>query len=133
MRWTLLAMMAASYAVVLASMRGREVRIDMIATIMLGIFFMALARVIELIEPNSVIGIRTPWTLRSRRVWEATHRAGGRVFLLLGLVTVAMGILRVPGSLVLAILALLLGSAALVLHSHRAWRHDPQDRIEANQ
>jgi len=31
-------------------------------------------------EPNWFIGIRTPWTLSSPRVWKETHELGGRLF-----------------------------------------------------
>ena len=31
-------------------------------------------------KPNWFIGIRTPWTLSSKSVWEKTHRFGGKLF-----------------------------------------------------
>jgi len=47
---------------------------------------------IENAKRNWFIGIRTPWTLSSEKVWEKTHKLGGKLFksagiiILLGLV-----------------------------------------------
>ncbi len=35
---------------------------------------------IERAEQNYFIGIRTPWTLASKSVWEKTHKLGGKLF-----------------------------------------------------
>ncbi len=35
----------------------------------------------QAIRPNYFIGIRTPWTLESERVWKNTHRLGGRLWM----------------------------------------------------
>ncbi len=44
------------------------------------------------IKPNSVIGIRTPATLKSERVWEKTHRAGRYAMVAAGLLSAAAAI-----------------------------------------
>lgn len=38
------------------------------------------------IKPNGFIGIRTPWTLKNETVWRRTHRLGGVVFFIAGIV-----------------------------------------------
>jgi uncharacterized membrane protein len=46
------------------------------------------------IKRNFFIGVRTPWTLASERVWHATHRLCGRLMVasgLLGLIAVLAG------------------------------------------
>jgi uncharacterized membrane protein len=35
---------------------------------------------------NWSIGIRTPWTLSSERVWDKTHKVGGRLFKIAGVI-----------------------------------------------
>jgi uncharacterized membrane protein len=64
------------------------------------------------VRRNFYIGVRTPWTLASERVWHASHRLCGKLMVasgLLGLVAVLAG----AGSLV--ILALLSGWAVIVV------------------
>jgi uncharacterized membrane protein len=38
-------------------------------------------------EPNFTIGIRTPWTISSATVWKKTHKLGGVLFRICGVVT----------------------------------------------
>jgi uncharacterized membrane protein len=44
---------------------------------------------IENVKRNWFIGIRTPWTLSSDRVWERTHKIGGKLFKIAGIVALA--------------------------------------------
>ncbi|MCZ7357015.1 MAG: SdpI family protein [Candidatus Methanoperedens sp.] len=42
---------------------------------------------IENAKRNWFIGIRTPWTLSSDKVWDKTHKIGGKLFKIVGVVT----------------------------------------------
>jgi uncharacterized membrane protein len=48
------------------------------------------------VRKNFFIGIRTPWTLASDEVWNRTHRIGGRLFILSGVIIWIGAILRLP-------------------------------------
>jgi len=41
---------------------------------------------VENAKRNWFIGIRTPWTLSSEKVWDKTHRLGGKLFKICGLI-----------------------------------------------
>jgi uncharacterized membrane protein len=74
-------------------------------------------------RPNWFIGIRTPWTLSSPKVWEKTHALGGKLFRIAGL-TALLGIFF-PGFAVLFILVPALGvSLYLVVYSYREYRKE---------
>jgi uncharacterized membrane protein len=55
----------------------------------------ALGFLTERAKPNWFIGIRTPWTLSSPTVWAKTHRLGGLVFKVCGLL-VLLGLFFPP-------------------------------------
>ena len=55
----------------------------------LGLLFFYLGFFLEKVKQNWFIGIRTPWTLSNQEVWDKTHKMGGRVFKLSGLVAIA--------------------------------------------
>jgi len=38
------------------------------------------------LKNNWFMGIRTPWTLSSPEIWDKTHRLGGKLFMLAGLI-----------------------------------------------
>jgi len=41
---------------------------------------------VENAKRNWSIGIRTPWTLSSEKIWEKTHRVGGKLFKIAGVI-----------------------------------------------
>ena len=63
-------------------------RFSMIQLLMpaLGILVYYCGILTENTKRNWFIGIRTPWTLRSEKVWERTHKIGGKLFKISGLI-----------------------------------------------
>jgi len=52
----------------------------------LGILFYYCGILIENAKRNWFIGIRTPWTLSSEVIWNKTHKIGGKLFKLAGMI-----------------------------------------------
>lgn len=51
-----------------------------------GLFFYC-GVLVEKAKRNWFIGIRTPWTLSNDKVWDETHRIGGKLFKIIGLIS----------------------------------------------
>jgi len=68
-----------------------------------------LGNVLGRFRRNFFIGVRTPWTLASERVWDATHRFAARAFVLAGLL--ALLSMAVSSSALAGLV--ILGAAAL--------------------
>lgn len=51
-----------------------------------GLLFFYIGILCENAEQNWFIGIRTPWTLSSERVWNKTHRIGAKLFKAAGII-----------------------------------------------
>ncbi len=58
----------------------------------LGILFYYAGILVENAKRNWFIGIRTPWTLSSEKVWDKTHKIGGKLFKIAGIIAL-LGIL----------------------------------------
>ncbi len=54
----------------------------------IGLLFYYIGTLFVNTKRNWFIGIRTPWTLSSDKVWEETHRAGGKLFKLGGIIAI---------------------------------------------
>lgn len=68
-------------------------------------------------QQNYMIGIRTPWTLANRQVWDDTHRVGGLVFKVCAGVCL-LGVLF-PGAVVyLMVGPILLSTLGLMVYSY---------------
>lgn len=92
----------------------------------LGLVFLGMGAFLGRTRPNPVIGVRTPWTRRSRLAWDKSNRLAGRLLSLLGI----GGLLAAPlAPQPLAIHILNIGVLAVaaisVLESWRVWRADP--------
>ena len=91
----------------------------------IGLCLVLVGNVMGKLRPNARVGIRTPWTLAHARVWDQTHRFGGKALVLGGLLLIGLAALPLPvhwhGPVVVATT---LGIGATVtLKSWRLWRH----------
>jgi len=80
--------LAAVYIISIMAAFGRQVNITLWVNAMLGVLFMVLGNYMSRIKQSWFVGIKTPWTLSSEKVWDKTHRFGGRMFVILGLIFV---------------------------------------------
>ena len=63
-----------------------------IVVIFLGLLFMGLGNYFKTIQPNYLLGIRTPWTLESEAVWKSTNQMAGVLWLIGGFVMILLGL-----------------------------------------
>ena len=83
-----------------------------------GALLIAVGNYLGKARRNTLIGLRTPWTLANARVWDKTHRFGGRAMMLGGLALIGAGlVLRDPLALGLAMAA----AAGLPMAAAVAW------------
>lgn len=52
---------------------------------LIGLLFAFLGNYMKTMKPNYFIGIRTPWTLENEEVWKKTHKMGGTLWFVGGL------------------------------------------------
>ena len=73
--------------------------VDMLRAVGAGlfVFFALCGNVLGRVKRNFYIGVRTPWTLASERVWTDTHRLAARLMVASGVVGVAAILAGMPG------------------------------------
>ena len=104
---------------------GNEVNMTSALCVMVGILMIVIGNFMGKLRPNWMIGIRTPWTLSSKRSWDKTHRLGRWVIMLMG---VATGLIAFsPSTVTYAIVGTVwvTGLLTLVIYSWLVWRADP--------
>lgn len=67
---------------------GYEFSIDKFIMIGVGLLFIYMGNMLPTVKPNYFFGIKTPWTLNNEEVWKKTHRVGGKLFFIGGLLIV---------------------------------------------
>jgi len=83
----------------------------------IGLLFIYLGFIMDKLKRNWFIGIRTPWTLSSDRVWEKTHRVGGIVFKFAGVITF-FGVVFQSIALWLLLIPIIIGIIYLFAYSY---------------
>lgn len=83
----LLLFMLAVHLQVLLWNTGVKISPNRFIPVSLGILFFYIGILSQYSKPNWFVGIRTPWTLSSERVWEKTHKIGGKLFKMAGIIT----------------------------------------------
>ncbi len=69
---------------------GYNINVAYIVIIMIGALFIGLGIILPKIKRNFMFGIRTGWTLSSDTIWDKTHKLGGILFILLGILTLLL-------------------------------------------
>lgn len=119
--------MFVAHAMIIAAGLGYSVRIDRLMPVGVGLLFIFLGNYLTRVEPNWFLGIRTPWTLSSDRVWRKTHRTGGWLMVIGGFV-LAIGAFLPPGAF-LPLLVTTLAIVALfpIVQSYVLWKRERKE------
>lgn len=87
-----------------------------------GLLFVGIGNYLPKCRPNRTIGIRVVWTLQDEENWIATHRFGGRVWVVGGLLLMLWVFLPQSVAYIAFILLLTLLTAAPIVYSWRYYR-----------
>jgi uncharacterized membrane protein len=124
-RMALVVLMAALYGVIHLWLRGHQVSVATVVPILVGCLFLVLGNLFGKIRPNWFVGIRTPWTLSSKASWVKTHRLGGWLFVVLGLLFISVGILHSRWTMWVLVVGGGISIACLFAYSWWVWKNDP--------
>ncbi len=120
----LVAFMAVVEVALLGAALGWAVDMTRVALVLVGLVFVVLGNYLPRVRSNWWVGIRTPWTLESERVWRETHRLGGRTFVIGGLVTMVAALLPAVVRPWVALAGLVVGGFVPVVYSYVVWRRE---------
>jgi len=116
--------MLVAHGMIIATGLGYSVRIDRLMPIGVGVLFIVLGNYLTRVEPNWFVGIRTPWTLSSDTVWRKTHRTGGWLMVIGGLVVAACAFLPHGAFLPLFITAIVIMAVIPIVQSYVLWKRE---------
>jgi len=125
-----LVFLALVHVVVIGNGLGWAIPMPMVIGLSVGALFVVLGNYITRVRPNWFLGIRTPWTLSSERAWRETHRVGGTLFVLGGLVLIAVTLITRKPSFWALLLCGVGPGIVSVIYSYFAWRRDTSRPVE---
>jgi uncharacterized membrane protein len=121
---SILAMMLVIHLAILLGASGAPDSVSLVVRAAIGAMFIVMGNVMPRTRQNWFVGVRTPWTLASERVWDRTHRLAGYLFVALGVIV----ILTIPLAPQIGIPVLAAGVAIVglgsVVYSYLEWRKE---------
>ena len=114
----------ALHIIILRAALGYPVAMQRVVPIGVGALLVVIGNLLPRARPNWFVGIRTPWTLSSDRVWEKTHRFGGHVFVAGGLLIVLGALVMPQWAHVVLLTAILLCTATVLIYSYVEWKRE---------
>jgi uncharacterized membrane protein len=93
----------------------------------IGVLFFYTGILCEHSKRNWFVGIRTPWTLSSDSVWDKTHKLGGKLFKLCGIIAL-FGAVLTSLAIVLILVPVLVISVVLSVYSYLEFRKETKKR-----
>lgn len=124
----ILGFMLVMHVVVLMAATGAPIKMERVAMPIVGAFIAIMGLLIPKAHPNWFVGIRTPWTLTSDLSWERTHKIGGPLFVMLGLLMVVTTFIM-PEVAIWVLVAAVVGIVIfLFAYSYQVWKEDPLKR-----
>lgn len=124
----LILFLAVVEATTLGHALGWPVQVDRVILASIGLLLVGLGNYLPRIRSNWFMGIRTPWTLSSERVWRDTHRVGGRAFVGAGLVMALAALLPAALRPWAVGTAVAVAVALPLVYSYVAWRRETAGR-----
>lgn len=115
------------HIVLMLNLLGRNVDISIYAPFLVGVMFIVIGNYLGKVRSNFMFGIRTPWTLSSEMSWNKTHRLGGKLFVLLGILFVVINVFTTGEVWVYILLgSIMVMLLVLTVYSYLVWKEDPE-------
>lgn len=93
-----------------------------------GVLFYYVGVLLSHAKRNWSVGIRTPWTLSSEEIWNRTHRLGGKIFKVGGVIAF-IGLFFPEYSLLFILSPVIGGAVYLYLYSYLEYRREEKNSI----
>lgn len=133
LKTVLIAYMGFVYLVMNLAINNEDgIPVDSLMVGSMAVLLFGIGLVLGKVRPNYFVGIRTPWTLTSKRSWVKTHRVGGWVFIAAGIATGIGAIFSGTVALIAMAVVLVPGIIYLTVYSYRVWKSDP-DKVAAHE
>ncbi len=109
---------------------GYNLRIEMLMPIFFSIIFILIGNYLPKCKRNFTVGIKLPWTLYDDDVWMKTHRLGGFLFVISGILILLTSLFLNKFSFFVMIITLLITLISLTLYSFIIYNHKKSKSLE---
>ncbi len=109
---------------------GREVNLQMLIPLLLGVSFIFMGNYMPKIKQNSTLGIKVSWALRNEENWNKTHRFGGKLMVAGGFVMLLSALLPLEVSAIVFVCVIAAYVIVPTVYSYLIYRQHKKEGIE---
>ncbi len=102
---------------------GYQISPNYYIPVSIGLLFFYVGVLCENSKRNWFVGIRTPWTLSSEKVWNKTHKLGGKLFKIAGILAI-IGVFFKDYAVYFILVPTLFVSVFLIVYSYVEFRKE---------
>ncbi|MBU1019090.1 MAG: SdpI family protein [Patescibacteria group bacterium] len=99
---------------------GTEISFNLTMPVAFAIMMFYIGVMLEKSKMNWFVGIRTPWTLSSEKVWTKTHKLAAKLFKIAAVITL-IGVFFQPQAIWIMVAAILIAALYPVIYSYFAY------------
>ena len=106
-------------SLVYATALGYPLEVQILMPLLVGLMFLIVGNLLPKCRQSYTLGIKLPWTLHNEENWNKTHRFGGKVWVIGGVITMATAFM---GSFWILLAVLIVMVAAPTIYSYSLYR-----------
>ncbi len=111
---------------------GKEIDLELILPLIFGVMFVFMGNYLPKVKRNSTLGIKVSWALKNDENWNKTHRFGGKVWVIGGIIILLCVFLPFEISFVTLICVTLLCVILPAVYSYLIYKQHKKEGIEYN-
>lgn len=92
------------------NLSAMPINIQQLSFILLGVIIIILGIMMPKLEMNSMIGLRTSWSMKNEITWKKSQQFGGKSFIIVGLLMIMINLLVHSSISIILSLVILIGS-----------------------
>ena len=107
---------------------GYKFNLSLMMTPGAGILFIYIGFILKNIKQNWFIGIRTPWTLSSEKVWDKTHKLGSKLFIISGII-ILLGMFFIKYLIWFILIPTISSALISTIYSYLEFRKEKKEKL----
>lgn len=108
---------------------GKDFNLLLFIPIISGLMFVLMGNYLPKVKQNRTIGIKLPWTLSNEENWNKTHRFGGKVWVIGGLIMVFTFLLPLEIMIIAMILVIAINVIVPTYYSYAIYKKHQKEGI----
>ena len=109
-------------AIIYAITLGMQLNVFSLSVILIGLAFVIIGNYLPKCKQNRTMGIKLKWTLANEENWNMTHRFGGKIYVIIGIVCFLCLFLPQKALIFMFILVMLGATVPPVIYSYLYYR-----------